>query len=261
MNTYVRTVTSTDNQTTVQAELHVASTTGFSSGSGDVLADVAGRADDLSLADIVILQEDDLEGITNILVIVDNISNLVDKVNDSLCHPVSWSSLSTEDRDAGNKLLPLLRGHGLDLKVAVDDTKDVQLLALVFVDTLDLDIEQSSGVHSNTIVLLDVFCKSDLVGILDITELFAELLVINKGLQLVKQCKILEELMSTKLGCDQSRELGVGLVKPSSWSDTIGNVGELVRSVDLDKVLENCGLDQVGVQFCDTIDLVGADQS
>jgi hypothetical protein len=39
----------------------------------------------------------------------------------------------------------------------VDDTKDVELLALVLVHTLDLYIEESGRVDRNLVVLLDVF--------------------------------------------------------------------------------------------------------
>jgi hypothetical protein len=61
----------------------------------------------------------------------------------------------------------------------VDDTENVELLALVLVDTLDLDVKKRGRVHSNALVLLDVLRKSDLVGVLNLTELLAELLVIN----------------------------------------------------------------------------------
>ena len=50
-------------------------------------------------------------------------------------------------------------------------------------------------------------------------------------------------------------------MQPSPWSDTVGDVGELVRSVDLDKVLEDSGLDQIGVELSHTIHLVRTDDS
>jgi hypothetical protein len=62
-----------------------------------VLTDVAGRADDFCLADIVVLDKNDLEQIANILVVVHDIANLVNEMDDGLCHPVSRRSLATED--------------------------------------------------------------------------------------------------------------------------------------------------------------------
>lgn len=144
--TYVGTVAGSDDQTTVENELHVTCTTGLSTGSRDVLRDVGGRNNDLCLRDIVVRDEDNLESIANIRVVVDNITNLVDQVNDGLGHPVTRSSLSTEDGDAGSELLTLLWRHGLDGEVAVDDTEDVHLLTLVLVHTLDLHVEESGRV-------------------------------------------------------------------------------------------------------------------
>jgi len=43
-----------------------------------VLADVGSRYDDLALADIVILNEDDLQEITDIRIVVDNLSYSAD---------------------------------------------------------------------------------------------------------------------------------------------------------------------------------------
>lgn len=63
--------------------------------------------------------------------------------------------------------------------------EDVQLLALVLVDTLDLDIKESCRVDSNASTGLDVLCESDLVGILDLLPLLTEVLVLNGKLDLV----------------------------------------------------------------------------
>jgi len=45
-------------------------------------------------------------------------------------------------------------------------------------------------------------------------------------------------------------------MKPSPWRDSIGDVCKLVRPIHLDKILEDGGLDQVGMEFGDTINLV-----
>lgn len=48
-------------------------------------------------------------------------------------------------------------------------------------------------------------------------------------------------------------------MQPTTRCDAVGNVGELVGSEDGDEVLEDSGLDQVGVQLGYTVDLVGTD--
>ena len=78
-------------------------------GSRDVFADIGSGNDHLGLADVVVLEEDNLEQVTNILVVVDNGADSVDQVNNLLGHPVARSSLSTKDGDSGLELLPLLR--------------------------------------------------------------------------------------------------------------------------------------------------------
>lgn len=71
--------------------LHVARTGSFRSGGRDVLADVGGWHDNLTLADIVVFDKDDLEEIANVRIIVYNFTNFVHKVNDCLRHPVKMS--------------------------------------------------------------------------------------------------------------------------------------------------------------------------
>ena len=137
----VGSVTSTDDQPTVQDELHVAGSTGFRACSRDVLADVRGRGDDFGFADIVVFNVDDLQKVTDVLVIVDDFANAANKVNDGLSHPVAWSGLPSEDRHTRSEFLTLFGAHCFDRQVSVNDTEDVELLPLVLVYALDLNIE------------------------------------------------------------------------------------------------------------------------
>jgi hypothetical protein len=252
----VGTIAGTDDETTVKNKLHVGSTRGLGTGSRDVLTDIRGRCDDLTLGNVVVLDEDDLQGITNLRVIVDNSANLVDKVNNALGHPVTRSSLATEDRNSRLHLLSLLWRHSLQSEITVDDTEDVELLTLVLVNTLDLNVKQGCRVDFYAGSLLDVVGKAGLVGKLDVLESFAELLVIGIVLDLVQKGKVLQEVIATKLRGNEFGQLRIGLVQPTARSDTVGDIGELVLTIDLDKVLENGCLDEVGVQFCYTVDLV-----
>src|SRR4051812_42813224 len=120
---YIGSVTGTDDQTSVQDEFHVTSTTAFCTGGGNVLAEIRGRANNLGLADVVVLDEDYLQEITNLRILVHNLGHLVDKVDDCLRHPVSRSSLASKDRNTRHHLLLLFGGHVLDGQVAVNDTE------------------------------------------------------------------------------------------------------------------------------------------
>lgn len=138
----------------------------------------------------------------------------------------------------------------------MDDAKDVELLTLVLVDSLDLNIEQSRGVHSDADSRLDELGKSDFVGILDLGPFLTEFLVLSILLKLVQIGEVLEEAITPDLGSDELRETRVGLVEPAARSDSVGHIGELVGTVDLDKVLEDSGLDEIRVQLSNTIDLM-----
>lgn len=222
-----------------------------------MLTDVTGRDDDLSLRDIVILQKDNLQEVANILIIVDDSANTVNEVDDSLGHPVSRCCLSTEDGHSRSKLLAFLRCHCFDGKISVNDSKDVHLLTFIFVYTLDLDVEQSSRVDSHASRSLDVLGQSDLVGIFDLCPFLLELLVIDELLEFVEDAEILKITKTTSLAGNELRESGIGLVQPTSWSDSISDIGELVWAKNLYEILENSGLDKIGVKLGNTIDLMG----
>lgn len=223
-----------------------------------MFADVRSRADDFCLADIVVLEENNLEQVTNVGIVVHHGSHRVDEVDNLLGHPVSRGSLATKDGHAGHLLPALLGRHLLQRQVAVNDAENVELLALVLVNTLDLNVKERRRVDRNSGRRLDVFGEADLVGILDFGPLLAEPLVASKLLQLVQLRQILEEAVAAALGSNELRQARVGLVEPSARSDTVGHVGKLVGAVDADKVLEDGGLDEIRVQLSDTVDLVGA---
>ena len=245
----------------LEAYLHIARTRSFSPGCGNMFTDVACRNDDLGLADIVILQEDDLEKIANLLISIDDLADLVDEMDDGLRHPVPWRRLATKDTYARLGFLTLLWRHLLQLQIPVDDAEDVELLSLVLVHTLHLNIEQTSRIDRDIMGFFDILGEAHLVGVLDLLEFFPEVLVIHKILELVEQSEVSKELVSTELASNQFRETWIGLVQPSPRGDAVGDICEFVWTVDLDKVFENGRLDEVGVKLSDTVDLVTADNS
>lgn len=162
-----------------------------------MLTNIAGRHDNLSLRDVIVFQENDLEKITDILILVDYSTHAVDQMNDSLSHPITRCSLSTKDRNTRCKLLALLWSHCLDGQVPMDNTKDVHLLALVFMYTLYLDIKESRWVDSDLGGCLDVLSKSYLVGVLNLSPLLLKLLVVGILLKFVQKSKIFEEAQAS----------------------------------------------------------------
>src|ERR1700761_3726835 len=133
-----------------------------------MLTNIRRRYDDFGLADIVIWNEDNFHQITNITIVVDNISNLVDKMNHSLGHPISRSSLTTKNGNSWNSRLLLLWSHLLDLEITMNTPKNVHLLPFILMYTFDLNIKKSSRVNCNAGCLMNMLCQSSFVESLDL---------------------------------------------------------------------------------------------
>ena len=145
-----------------------------------MLADVGGWDDDFCFADVVVFNVDDLEEVANVFIMVDDFANTADQMDDGLCHPVAWGSFATENRHAWLELLTLFRAHGLNREIAVDDAKDVELLTLVFMYTLDLNVKQRFRADGDACGVLDVLSQADLVIMLDRLPVFLELFIIKE---------------------------------------------------------------------------------
>lgn len=221
-----------------------------------MLANVRRRANNLGLADIVVLEENHLEKVANVRVVVHHRADGIHQVNDLLRHPVAGRRFAAKDGHARLLLLAFLQGHRLELQVAVDDAKDVELLSLVLVNSLHLNVKERRRVHVNARGRLDQLGQLHLVCVLDLSPLLAECLVISIRLELAQVGEVGEEAVATALGRNELREARVGLVQPSSRRNAVGDIGKLVGPINGNKVLENGRLDEVGVQLGNTVDLV-----
>ena len=179
---YVCSIAGSDDETAVKNEFHVACSASFGACGGDVLADVGGWDDDFCFADIVVFNIDDLEKITNVFIVIDDLANTADQVDDSLCHPVAWGGFASENGHAWLELLTLCRAHGLDGEIAVDDAEYVELLTLVLMYTLDLDVKERFRIDGDACGVLDVLSQADLVIMLDRLPFLLELFVIKEVL-------------------------------------------------------------------------------
>lgn len=105
----------------------------------DVLREFTGRNENLSDADIVVGDHDDLEQVSNVRVIVDGCGHVCDELHNSLGLPVGRKRFSTEHHHSRYVLRgSLLCCHLLHLLVPVNHAHDIQQLPLVLVDTLHL---------------------------------------------------------------------------------------------------------------------------
>ena len=169
----VRPVQGSHRQGSVDHELHVACAAGFGSRGGNLLADVAGGNDVLCQGDAVVGQEEDLQLVTGLRIGVDHLGDVVDELDDQFGVHIAGSALACEEEGGRRHAL----GHlAMVLQVVVQqhDMQDVEQLALVFVDPLDLRVEEHARVDDVAAILADASCGIGLGLLLDFGELLQE---------------------------------------------------------------------------------------
>ena len=128
-----------DGQRAVERQLHVAGAGSLHAGGGDLLGEIGGRNDHLGEADIVVGEEDDLQPSADIGIVVDDFGDIVDQLDDQLGVAIARRRLAGEDFHPRH---PVALRFVLDRLVQRDRLDDVEQLPFVFVDALDLDVEQ-----------------------------------------------------------------------------------------------------------------------
>jgi len=170
----VRTVDSSDKQTAVQTELHVRSARGLSSSSGYVLADVRSRNQHLRERDGVVREEVKTEKIFRVGVGIEDACSVDDKADSQFGNIIARGRLSGKEDDLGIDCLPLFWGHRFQREVSMNDAHDVEGLALVLMQTLDLHVEHRMRIDLQAQSRLDVMRKTLLVALLDRGTLLLE---------------------------------------------------------------------------------------
>src|SRR6185503_2745103 len=99
--------------------------------------------------------------------------------------------------------------------------KNVEELALVFVNALDLKVEQRFGIDRDVQALVQKPPEALLVGGLDRGEARAKRVVFHEGLEPLQLPKIAEPGIGDA-AADQRRELRVGLLQPAALRYAVG---------------------------------------
>ena len=127
----------------------------------------------------------------------------------------------------------------------MDDAHDVEELALVLVDALNLDVEHGVGGHLDAGGLLDHLGAESLALLLGGAPLGLELLVLGEGGELLEERGVGDPLVGADGLGDDVGELRVAEREPAAGSDAVGLVLELL-GVELGEVLEGEGADNLG---------------
>ena len=128
-------------QGAVEHELHVGGAARLLGGQADLLGDVSGGNDTLGSGDVVVLDHDNLQVGGNVGVVGNPLRQRQDQMDDVLGDGVGGGRLAAKDDGDG-----VLRSVAvLDVEVLPDDVEREHLLALVLVNTLDLDVDDGVG--------------------------------------------------------------------------------------------------------------------
>ena len=168
-------------------------------------------------------------------------------MNDVLGDGVGWGRLAA--KDDGDGVLRLIAV--LDVEILPDDVEREHLLALVLVDTLDLNIDDGVGGNGHTLLERHELAHDGLgLGL--------------GGSQALKNIFVVGELGefaqiagAAPVGADhiveQVGERGVGSLDPAAEGDAVGLVGELL-GVDLVERMKLGVLQDLGVECGDAVD-------
>ena len=173
----------------------------------------------------------------------------IDGLDDALGHVVSGRGLGGEDEDARGDI-----EAGILQQAAVEreDVQKIEVLALVFVQTLDLHIEKRGGIDRDATVPLDHARKIDLVGLLDVHEIDLELRIVRVGFKGAKLVEIALPAVPDFRG-DELAEAGIAGKEPAARSDAVGLVVKLAR-IESVEIREEIPFQELGMQRGHAID-------
>ena len=163
-----------DGESAVHGELHVAGSGGFLAGQGDLLGKVGGRIDSMAEFHAEVGEKDYFQPSPRQRVTVDDLADGVNELDDELGHAVAGGGFSAKDKGAR---------HNLGRRIAVDaleqgnDMQDLQMLALVLVQSLDQHIEHGCRIGSDGEAILNVVREPCLVLQLDGSPLLVQFAV------------------------------------------------------------------------------------
>ena len=187
MDLDVGSIKGADGDGAVEGELHVAGARGFFACCGDLLREVGCGNDALRKRNAVVWQEGNFDQVFDAWVGVDLGSHGIDGFDDELGGIVSWCGFGSEDEDAwGERLFGILENAAVEGQ----NVEQIQVLTLVFVEALDLDVEEGRGIDLNAALFLNDLGEEFLVLVFDRHEFLAELGIFGEGFEFAELVEI-----------------------------------------------------------------------
>ncbi len=172
-------------------------------------------------------QEGHFQPAVDVGVAVDHVGHAVDQLDDALGNHVTGRRLAANQYATVG---PAIQPSAVDAVVQMDHMQHVEQLPLVFMDALDLYVEQRVGVEFHAAFGFDERRQAHLVGALDATPLRVKFRVfqVRQRLQFLQLAQVGHPGVAD-LAADERAHAGVGVCHPAPRRDAIGLVVELVR--------------------------------
>ena len=207
----------------------------------------------------VVRDESDVEEVADIGVVLDRLGHIDNQANDQLGDIIPRGRLARKDEGPRLHLFTLRRGRLFDFEILVNDRKDIERLALVLVHPLNLARKDRIDIDRDAQFSFEDVGEPALVILLDDVERATEVLVFRHGHEVLEERGIGNPVLASEGVGSKSGKLGIALQEPTTGSDTVGDVGEKVAALELDKVAEDGGLEQLRVEFGHAVDFEGTD--
>ena len=221
---HIRSVLCAEGDGSVQHEFHVSGTAGLFGGERNLLGDIAGRDQLFGHRHIVVFHHDDFEPGADLRIVVYDLLQAQDQMNDILGNHIGGSGFRPENcRDGSGRNLA-----GLDFQVLVNDVEGVQLLALILMETFDLDIKDGIRADFQLLCFFQVCAQSLLVFLLDFQKLFEYLFVLLVREQLFQLGRVLFVAFPDSFIQKFCQER-IAVEKPAAEGDSVRLVVELLR--------------------------------
>ena len=234
-------------QSTVEHELHVGGAARLLGGQADLLGDVGGGNHALGSGDVIVLDHDDLQVGSHVGIVCDPLRQRQDQMDDVLGDSVGRCRLAAKDDGDG-----VLRSIAvLDVEVLPDDVEREHLLALVLVDTLDLNIDDRVGGNGHALLERHELAHDGLGLGLGGGQALKNVLVVGEFGELAQVAGAAP--IGTDYIVEQAGERRVGSLDPAAEGDAVGLVGELL-GIDLVERAKLGVLQDLGVEGGDAID-------
>ena len=212
-----------------------------------MLGDVGSGDHALGSSDVVVLDHDDLEVGSHVGVVCDPLGKRQDEVDDVLSDGIGRRCLAAKDDGDG-----VLRSVTvLDVEVLPDDVEREHLLALVLVDTLDLNIDDGVGGDRHTLIERHELAHDGLCLGLGGGQALKNTLIVGEVGELAQVAGAAP--IGTDHIVEQAGERGVGSLDPAAEGDAVGLVGELL-GVDFVERMKLGVLQDFGVECGDAVD-------